>query len=55
MILTFDDIKANAIKNYRPTPKVEFIEVKDYSKIERASTIIGLAIATILIAYCIVF
>ena len=55
MILTFDDIKANARANYRPTPKVEFVEVKDYSKLERNSTIIGLAIATAVIVFCLIF
>jgi hypothetical protein len=55
MILTFDEIKANALKNYKPTPKVEFAEVKDYQKLERTSTIIGLAIATVVIVFGIIF
>lgn len=24
MVMTFDEIKANALKNYKPEPKVEF-------------------------------
>lgn len=55
MILTFDEIKANAIRNYKPTPKVEFVEVKDYQKLERTLTIIGLAVATVVIVFGIIF
>lgn len=55
MILTFEEIKANALKNYKPTPKVEFVEVKDYQKLERTSTIIGLAVATVFIVFGIIF
>lgn len=55
MILTFDEIKANAKANYKPTPRVEFVEVKDYQKLERTSTIIGLAIATVVIVFGIIF
>jgi hypothetical protein len=55
MILTFEEIKANAKANYKPTPKVEFVEVKDYQKLERTSIIIGLAIATVFIVFGIIF
>lgn len=56
MILTFDEIIANAQKNYKPTPKVEFIDnTPNYARIESIATPIGLAIATILMVYCIIF
>jgi hypothetical protein len=55
MILTFEQIKANALNNYKPTPKVEFVEVKDYQKLERCLTIIGLAVATVIIFFGIIF
>ena len=55
MILTFDEIKANAKANYKPTPKVEFVETTDYQKLERTSTIIGLAVATVVIVFGIIF
>lgn len=55
MILTFEQIKANAKANYKPTPKVEFVEVKDYQKLERTSTIIGLAVATVVIFFGLIF
>lgn len=55
MILIFDEIKANALKNYKPTPKVEFVETTDYQKLERTSIIIGLALATVVIVFGIIF
>lgn len=55
MVMTFEEIKANALKNYKPSPKVEFVEVKDYQKLERTSTIIGLAVATVVIFFGLIF
>lgn len=54
MILTFEQIKANAIKNYKPTPKVEFVETTDNSNVERTSVIVALAIATMFIVFGII-
>lgn len=50
MVMTFEEIKANALKNYKPSPKVQFTTT-DYLKIERCLTIIGLAVATIIISF----
>jgi hypothetical protein len=51
MVMTFEEIKANALKNYKPSPKVQFTTTTDYLKIERCLTIIGLAVATIIISF----
>lgn len=55
MVMTFEEIKANALKNYKPEPKVQFTPVTDYSVLERSSTILGLAIATAVIVFGIIF
>lgn len=53
MILTFEEIKANALKNYKPEPKVQFTPVKE-SNIERNLVIVGLSIATLILAFGII-
>lgn len=49
MILTFEEIKANARANYKPTPKVEF---KQETNLEKPIVIIGMFISLFLTVYC---
>jgi hypothetical protein len=56
MVMTFDEIKANALRNYKPSPKNQniIIEHKSYIKIERYFTIFGMGVAIVLFLFGII-
>lgn len=52
MIMTFEEIKANARKNYTQTPKQEFILVPPQShNFEKPLVIIGLFVSVFFMTY----
>jgi hypothetical protein len=57
MIMTFDEIKANAIRNSSNMvkEKIVFNEPRNYDKLNYISSVIGLIIATLLFTISIIF
>jgi hypothetical protein len=57
MILTFEEIKANAIRNSSNMvkEKIVFNEPRNYDKLNYISSVIGLIIATVLFTISIIF